>query len=102
MGYVRMMRSGSIHCSSNASVYLPIVRDNFQFQEMSEELKLTEETINSAKNLECDITYLIRNYSEGTEYFRVSTTTTSSFYFSLHFFLLILVIGRCVFTIFPE
>lgn len=71
MGYVRMMRSGSIHCSSNASVYLPIVSNDFQFQEICKESKLSAETIESAKNLECDISHLIRNYSEGTEYFRV-------------------------------
>lgn len=74
MGYVRMMRSGGIHCCANASVFLPIVDADLQFQTMCERDKLSQGTINAAKNLECDITHLLRNYAEGTEYFRVRNT----------------------------
>lgn len=71
MGYVRMMRSGGIHCCANASIFLPIVDENLRFQELCARNQLSMETINAAKNLDCDITYLRHNYAEGTEYFRV-------------------------------
>lgn len=77
MGYVRMMRSGGIHCCANASIFLPIVDENLKFQELCEKNQLSTETINAAKNLDCDITYLRHNYAEGTEYFRVCA---SAFY----------------------
>lgn len=72
MGYVRMMRSGGIHCCSNASVFLPIVNEELKFKAMCEKNELSAETQNAAKNLECDITHLRQNYAEGTEYFRVN------------------------------
>lgn len=72
MGYVRMMRSGGIHCCANASVFLPIVDTNLEFVTMCERDNLSKTTINAAKNLECDIWHLRRNYAEGTEYFKVT------------------------------
>lgn len=76
MGYVRMMRSGGIHCCANASIFLPIVDENLKFQELCEKNQLSTETINAAKNLDCDITYLRHNYAEGTEYFRVCASAS--------------------------
>lgn len=80
MGYVRMMRSGGIHCCSNASVFLPIVSSDLQLHKMCEENKLSEETLNAARNLESDITHLRRNYAEGTEYFRLLVDAFSPFF----------------------
>lgn len=80
MGYVRMMRSGGIHCCSNASVFLPIVSNELQLHAMCEENKLPEETLNAARNLESDITHLRRNYAEGTEYFRLLVDAFSPFF----------------------
>lgn len=71
MGYVRMMRSGGIHCCANASVFLPIVNEELKFKTMSQKNQLSTDTQNAAKNLECDIIHLRQNYAEGTEYFRV-------------------------------
>lgn len=72
MGYVRMMRSGGIHCCANASAFLPIVDAKLEFVSMCERDKLTAATVDAARNLECDISHLKRNYAEGTEYFKVN------------------------------
>lgn len=77
MGYVRMMRSGGIHCCANANIFLPIVNESLQFQAMCEKNQLSSETINAAKNLECDIRHLRHNYTEGTEYFRVGNFSSN-------------------------
>lgn len=71
MGYVRMMRSGGIHCCANASVFLPIVNAKLEFVSMCERDGLSKVSSDAATNLECDISHLRRNYAEGTEYFKV-------------------------------
>lgn len=93
MGYVRMMRSGGIHCCSNASIFLPVVDANLNIQKLCEVNKLSEVTVNAAKNLECDINHLRRNYAEGTEYFRVRfliELTTSQTFINIVLFIIIL------------
>lgn len=73
MGYVRMMRSGGIHCCANASVYLPIVDTSLEFVTMCNRDGISKATVDAATNLECDISHLRRNYAEGTEYFKVTS-----------------------------
>lgn len=75
-----MMRSGGIHCCSNASVFLPIVNRDLRLHTMCDENKLPTETLNAARNLESDITHLRRNYAEGTEYFRLLVDAFSPFF----------------------
>lgn len=75
-----MMRSGGIHCCSNASVFLPIVNSDLRLHTMCEENKLPTETLNAAQNLESNITHLRRNYAEGTEYFRLLVDAFSPFF----------------------
>lgn len=71
MGYVRMMRSGGIHCCANASIFLPIDNEKPRFLQLCEN-RLGAETNNAAKNLEHDIKYLHHNDAGGADYFRVS------------------------------
>lgn len=71
MGYVRMMRSGGIHCCANASIFLPIVDEELRFEKLCEKNGLSSETVKAAKNLESDIKYLSHNDAKGTDYFRV-------------------------------
>lgn len=80
MGYVRMMRSGGIHCCSNANIFLPIVSDDLQLHAMCADSKLSTESLNAAQNLESDIKHLRRNYAEGTEYFRLLVDAFSPFF----------------------
>lgn len=71
MGYIRMMRSGGIHCCSNASVFLAIANQKLQFKELCEKNELTNVAQNSAQILENEIGHLHNNCAQTTEYFRV-------------------------------
>lgn len=68
MGYIRMMRSGGIHCCSNASVYLAIDNKRLDFHQNNQ---LSNVTQISSRNLENEIRHLNQNYAESTEYFKV-------------------------------
>lgn len=71
MGYIRMMRSGGIHCCSNASVFLAIVNEKLKLKNICEKNGLLRTTQNAATNLEYEINHLHHNNAEATEYFRV-------------------------------
>ncbi|XP_072328054.1 WASH complex subunit 4 isoform X2 [Scyliorhinus torazame] len=60
MGYVRMIRSGGLHCCSNAIRFVPDLEDIVNFEELVKEEGLSEETQTAA-----------RNSAEGTEYFKM-------------------------------
>lgn len=68
-----MMRSGAIHCCSNASVYLATSDKKLEFEDLyiKKTLRTTEK---SAKNLQNEVEHLYHNYAESAEYFRVSLT----------------------------
>lgn len=71
MGFVRMIRSGGIHCCSNAIRFIPDLDDIITFQDLCQEEQLSAETISGAVKLDSVINNLIKNFSEGTEYFKV-------------------------------
>lgn len=71
MGFVRMIRSGGIHCCSNAIRFLPDLDDITCFQDLCVEEKLSEQSVSGASKLDSVISNLNKNFSEGTEYFKV-------------------------------
>lgn len=71
MGFVRMIRSGGIHCCSNAIRFLPDLDDITCFYDLCEEEKLSEQSVSGATKLDSVICNLNKNFSEGTEYFKV-------------------------------
>lgn len=71
MGFVRMIRSGGIHCCSNAIRFIPDLDDIICFEELCKEENLSEETLKAASKLDSVITNLSKNFSEGTEYFKL-------------------------------
>eukprot|EP01038_Epipyxis_sp_PR26KG_P006379 gene6379-8787_t len=79
LGYVRMVRSASMYYCSEAVKYLPEFDDIISFEENSgngevdgrEGAKLTEETIRAGKNLDDVINTLVKNFGEGSDYFKV-------------------------------
>ncbi|GAB0101012.1 WASH complex subunit 4 [Sergentomyia squamirostris] len=79
MGYVRMMRSGSIHTFSMASAFVPSAeeRGSLTLSELAGNDGLSGTTCASATNLQADIEHLWR--SEGFEYFRLLVDTLSPF-----------------------
>ncbi|CAG5126289.1 unnamed protein product, partial [Candidula unifasciata] len=71
MGYVRMIRSGGLHCCSNAIRFIPDLEDIINFEEACKEENLSSETQTAAKNLDNVINNLAKNFAEGTEYFKM-------------------------------
>lgn len=71
MGYIRMIRSGGLHCCSNAIRFIPDLEDIVSFGEACSEEGLSPETQAAAKNLDNVINNLAKNFAEGTEYFKM-------------------------------
>ncbi|KAK1167172.1 WASH complex subunit 4-like [Acipenser oxyrinchus oxyrinchus] len=70
MGYVRMIRSGGLHCCSNAIRFVPDLEDIVNFEELVKEEGLSDETQKSARVLDSVLGDLTSNSAEGTEYFK--------------------------------
>lgn len=71
LGYVRLIRSGGLHASSNAISFLPNINSSVPFELMCKNLNYSETTQTAAKCLENDIANLVRNFTEGIEYFKL-------------------------------
>lgn len=71
MGFVRMIRSGGIHCCSNAIRFIPDLDDILCFEDLCKEENLSGESVSAAAKLDSVISNLSKNFSEGTEYFKV-------------------------------
>ncbi|XP_035742085.1 WASH complex subunit 4-like [Vespa mandarinia] len=71
LGYVRLIRSGGLHASSNAVSFLPDIHLNMSFETMCKNLNYNETTQAAAKRLEDDIGNLVHNFTEGIHYFKL-------------------------------
>ncbi|XP_053742300.1 WASH complex subunit 4 [Synchiropus splendidus] len=71
MGYVRMIRSGGLHCCSSAIRFVPDLEDIVNFEELVKEEGLSEETRRAASVLDLVLEDLTSNSAEGTEYFKM-------------------------------
>ncbi|KAI1883407.1 hypothetical protein AGOR_G00231120 [Albula goreensis] len=71
MGYVRMIRSGGLHCCSSAIRFVPDLEDIVNFEELVKEEGLSEETQKAASVLDSVLGDLTSNSAEGTEYFKM-------------------------------
>ncbi|CAB3987009.1 WASH complex subunit 4-like, partial [Paramuricea clavata] len=71
MGYIRMVRSGGLHCVSNAIRFVPDLEDIISFDELVKDEGLSDETQEAAKNLDAAISNMAKNFAEGTDYFKL-------------------------------
>ncbi|KAK7891691.1 hypothetical protein WMY93_023654 [Mugilogobius chulae] len=71
MGYVRMIRSGGLHCCSSAIRFVPDLEDIVNFEELVKEEGLSTETQRAASVLDSVLGDLTSNSAEGTEYFKM-------------------------------
>ncbi|CAL4067501.1 unnamed protein product, partial [Meganyctiphanes norvegica] len=78
MGYVRLVRSGGLHCASNAAAFIPDLQDVFEFGSTAEELHVSEQTKQAANNLDAVITNLTRSFMQDTDYFKLLVEVFSS------------------------
>ncbi|XP_043255154.1 WASH complex subunit 4 [Colletes gigas] len=71
LGYVRLIRSGGLHASSNAISFLPNIDSPVSFELLCKNLNYSIITQAAARCLEDDITNLVRNFTEGIQYFKL-------------------------------
>ncbi|XP_052780074.1 WASH complex subunit 4-like isoform X2 [Mya arenaria] len=71
MGYIRMIRSGGLHCCSNAIRFIPDLEDIENFENLCKDEGLSMECQVAARNLDNVIGNLAKNFAEGTEYFKM-------------------------------
>ena len=69
LGYVRMVRSGGLYYTSQAIQYVPDVDDISIFYEQANSANLSNETLNSAQNLDTILNRLSNTFAEGVDYF---------------------------------
>ncbi|XP_054164766.1 WASH complex subunit 4-like [Oppia nitens] len=72
-GFVRMLRSGALHCSSNSVNFVPDLDDltEVSFHAMTSEENLSADTVTAAHNLDSILVTLNRNFTESTDYFKL-------------------------------
>ncbi|XP_053999948.1 WASH complex subunit 4 [Hylaeus anthracinus] len=71
LGYVRLIRSGGLHASSNAISFLPNIDSSVSFELLCKNLNYSAITQAAARCLEDDIANLVRNFTEGIQYFKL-------------------------------
>lgn len=80
MGYIRLVRSGSIHANYSASIFLPKFDENLKFVDYAKKDQLNDVTISVAENLETNIRNLSESFSDGTDYFKILVETFQPFF----------------------
>ena len=73
MGYVRMIRSGGLHFVGNSIKFLPVVDEKEvpNFEMLAKEENMSKEGIEAAKTLDLVVENLIKNSSDGNNYFQL-------------------------------
>lgn len=87
MGYVRLVRSGGLHCSSKAARFIPDLQDVVSFVQLCEDASVSTGTTRAAENLDAVISNLTRNFNQDTDYFKVGCVN------------LFLFLKRCIFLL---
>ncbi|CAG2103931.1 unnamed protein product [Medioppia subpectinata] len=73
LGFVRMLRSGALHCSSNSVNFVPDLDDmtEVSFETMTSDESLSADTVTAAQNLDSILNTLNLNFTESTDYFKL-------------------------------
>ena len=71
MGYIRMIRSGGLHCCSNAIRFVPDIDEIVAFDPLIEEEGLSAETQQAAKNVDAALGNLTETFAEESDYFKI-------------------------------
>ncbi|XP_076652185.1 strumpellin and WASH-interacting protein [Halictus rubicundus] len=71
LGYVRLIRSGGLHASSNAISFLPDINSSVSFELICKDLNYSTITQAAASCLENDIASLVQNFTKGIQYFKL-------------------------------
>ena len=72
MGYVRMIRSGGLHFVSNSIRFIPNIESEApNFEELFMKENMSKEATGAAKTLDHVLANLIKNFSDGNNYFQL-------------------------------
>ncbi|XP_076057621.1 strumpellin and WASH-interacting protein [Oratosquilla oratoria] len=71
MGYVRLVRSGGLHCASNAAWFIPDLEDIASFTQLCEEAPVCSETKKAAENLDEVINNITKSFNQDMDYFKL-------------------------------
>lgn len=71
LGYVRMIKSGGLHCCSNSAVFIPNLKYILNFQQLCRSDRLSELCCRSAADLDEAIGNLADKITDGTNYFKL-------------------------------
>ncbi|MPC23700.1 WASH complex subunit 7 [Portunus trituberculatus] len=71
MGFVRLVRSGGLHCSSNAARFIPDLQDVASLEQLCRDAHTSPQTLTAAENLDAVINNLTRNFHQDTDYFKL-------------------------------
>eukprot|EP00002_Diphylleia_rotans_P010813 TRINITY_DN2138_c0_g1_i1.p1 TRINITY_DN2138_c0_g1~~TRINITY_DN2138_c0_g1_i1.p1 ORF type:complete len:384 (+),score=108.21 TRINITY_DN2138_c0_g1_i1:367-1518(+) len=71
LGYVRLIKAGGQHYCGNAVGYIPNLKDIMSFEEAAQKDGMSPESIAAAKNLDEVMKTMLKNFAEGTEYFKL-------------------------------
>ncbi|KAK0095726.1 hypothetical protein PV326_007599 [Microctonus aethiopoides] len=71
LGYVRLIRSGGLHACANAVSFLPGINTTVALEANCKNFNYSETTQATAKRLDNDIENLVRNFTEGIQYFKL-------------------------------
>ncbi|XP_037817171.1 WASH complex subunit 4 [Lucilia sericata] len=84
MGYIRLVRSGSIHANYSASLYLPKFDENLKFVSQCKEQQLSDEVQMAAGNVETNIQNLAKSFADNTDYFKLLVEAFQPFFRNPH------------------
>ncbi|XP_075157033.1 strumpellin and WASH-interacting protein isoform X2 [Haematobia irritans] len=76
MGYIRLIRSGSIHANYSASLYLPKFDENLKFHSACKDQELSDVLQTAAENLETNIKNLAKSFADSTDYFKIKRSVS--------------------------
>ena len=72
MGYVRMIRSGGLHFVSNSIRFIPNIENEApNFEQLAITESMTKESIESAKTFDQVLDNVVKNFSDGNNYFQL-------------------------------
>lgn len=71
IGYVRLVRSGCLHCISSATQFIPDLQQVTSFEEMCQTDKIHDRTVDAARNLDNVLNNLTGYFHKETDYFQV-------------------------------
>lgn len=71
MAYIRMVRTGGLHCTSDAIGYVPDLEEIVNFEELAKADGISEEVTESCAQFDLFVGGLAKNVGEGSDYFRM-------------------------------